>query len=946
MSQRPFYRFLVLLAAATIAWAPVHAAAPARSKPAVGGKGQRVALRQAPARTAPPAAGSRNAAVTAGVRETMLPNGLKVLTKEVHSAPVVAFQVWYKVGSRNEHTGITGCSHLLEHMLFKGTKRYAVGEISRTLSVNGARFNAQTSSDYTSYFETLSSDRLELAMQIESDRMVNSLIDPHQFKSEMTVVRSELEGHENDPGDLLYRAVWATAYQVHPYHWPVIGWRVEVENVPRDALYAYYKRYYGPNNATVIIVGDFDTNRALAMVRQYFGTIRPIPNPPPVYSQEPPQRGEQRVVVNRAGNLKQLMLAYHIPEGKHVDFYAMDVLSQVLSAGRSSRLYQTLVETQQAVGAYAGNPTMRDPSLFMFQATARPGVELGDLEKAMLAQIDRLKNEDVSEEELQRAKNQIVADFVYEADSVTEQATLMGRYESWTGWRYLDTYLDRVRAVTAADLRRVAQRYLTEANRTAGWFVPTNEPGSSGGGPVGEAAARAEPAPPNARPIPLPKRSPALTRQPRVTRTVLDNGVVIIVSENRSNPTVALQGNMATAGGNRDPADRPGLASMTAGMLSRGTERRSSLEIARELESTGAATSFSAGDDALSFTGAALAKDFDRMLAVLADEMRHPTFPVAELDKLRQQSLAGLQRELEDPDAQATRAFQRAIFPAGHPNRPPSVAEEEASLKAMTRDELAAFYRRHYGPDAVILVIAGDVSADQAVAAVRRHLGDWAKNPDAPRTLPPDPPLQERPIRDVIPMPDKSEVAVYYGFAGGLKRSDPDFYATQLMNNILGGGTGLENRLARRIRDQQGLVYTVYSYFDAGKIAGPFTVNLGTNPANTDRAIASLEAEVKRMREQGATDRERQEALAFLTGYFPVRLEANAGLAGVLLVAEYYGLGMDYIRKYASYYEAVTTSQVNEAAKKHLHPDRATVVIAGSVPTSTRAQSGATRAAP
>lgn len=862
----------------------------------------------------------------------MLPNGLKVLTKEVHSAPVVSFQVWYRVGSRNEHTGITGVSHLLEHMLFKGTKRYQVGEIARTLSVNGARFNAATYLDWTYYWETLSSDRLELAMQIESDRMVNSLIDPGQFKSEMTVVRSELEGGENNPQELLRRAVWASAFEVHPYHWPVIGWRVEVENVPRDAIYGYYKQHYAPNNAVVIIVGDFDTDRALAMVRHYFGATPRIPTPPPVYSQEPPQHGEHRVVVNRAGNLSHLKIGYHIPEGKHPDFYPLDVLSQVLSGGRSARFYQTLVETQLAVAASGGDPTLRDPSLFVVSATPRPGVALADLEKAALAQIERLKNEDVSDEELRRAKNQIEADFIYQQDSVTDQAERLGYNEMAVGWRYLETYLDRIRAVTAADLRRVARQYFIETNRTVGWFVPTAGPGSPGASPVGEAAARAEPAPPGARPIPLPKPTPALKRATRVTRTVLDNGMVVIVSENKSNPTVALHGNMATAGSGRDPADRPGLAGMTAGMLSRGTERRSSLEIARELETVGASTSFSTDDDALNFGGGALSKDLDRLLDVFSDELRHPTFPAAELDKLRQQSLAGLEQELENPGARARRAFLRAVYPPGHPYRPETVEEAQASLKAMTRDELAAFYRRHYGPDTAILVITGDVTNDQALAAVRRHFGDWARNPDAPRQLPPNPPLQERPVREVIAMPDKSEVEVYYGFAGQLTRKDPDFYAAQVMNTVLGGGSGLVSRLARRVRDQEGLVYGIYSYFDSGKVAGPFTIELGTNPGNVNRALTSLQRQVAQMHDQGITDRERAEAVAYITGFFPVRLESNAGVAGILLVAEYYGLGMDYIQKYPSYYEAVTTSQVNEAARKHLHPERAAVVIAGSVP--------------
>jgi zinc protease len=859
----------------------------------------------------------------------MLPNGLKVLTKEVHAAPVVAFQVWYGVGSRNEHTGSTGVSHLLEHMMFKGTRRYQVGEIPRILSINGASFNAATYLDWTNYHETLSSDRLEMAMQIESDRMTGSLIDARQLRSEMTVVRSELEGHENNPQDLLNQAVWAAAYEAHPYQWPVIGWRVDVENVPRDAIYQYYRRYYGPNNATVIIVGDFDSNRALALVRQYFGSIPRIPTPPPVYTQEAPQRGERRVVVNRAGNLSHLQIVYHIPEGKHPDIYALDAVGQILSAGRSARLYQTLVETGQAVQAVAGDPTLRDPSLFLVRATPRPGVAVADLEKAVLAQLDRLKNEDVTDEELARVKNQIAADFVYQRDTVTQQAESLGYAETTTGWRYLETYLDHIRALKPADLRQVAQKYFTENNRTVGWFVPTSEPASPGAGPVGEASARVEPAPPNARPIPLPRPSPALRPRARVTRTLLENGIVVIVSENHSNPTVALHGNMSTAGSARDPADRPGLASITAAMLNRGTERRSSLEIARELESVGASAAFNTQEDALDFSGTALSKDLDRLLDVLADEMRHPVFPAAQLDRLRQQQLAALQQELENPSARARRAFLRVIYPAGHPYRPASPEEREASLKAMTREEAASFYQGHYAPDHVILAIAGDLSTEQALAAVCRHFGDWARNPEAPHTLPSNPPLQDRPVKQVIPMPDKAEVAVFYGFAGGVARTDPDFYAAQLMSTILGGG--LQSRLSRRIRDQQGLVYGVFSYFDTGKVAGPFTVSLGTNPANTDRALASLEQEIRRIHAQGVTDRERQEALAYLTGFFPVRLESNAGLTQILLVAEYYGLGMDYIQKYARLYGAVTTDQVNEAARNHLHPDRASAVVAGSV---------------
>src|SRR5262245_39016978 len=312
--------------------------------------------------------------LTAGVTETRLPNGLRVLTKEVHSAPVVSVSVWYRVGSRDEHTGITGISHLLEHMMFKGTPRYRVGEIARTLFLNGASFNASTFYDWTSYYETLAADRLELAVELEADRMAHSRIDKADLDSEMTVVRSELEGGENDPETLLRQAVTATAIQAHPYHWPVIGWRSDVEQMPREALHAYYRTHYGPNNATVVIVGDFETKRALDLVRKHFGPLAPIPTPPPVYTTEPEQRGERRVTVSQAGALPIVMLAYRVPAATNPDFYALDVLGTLLGEGRTGRLYQALVETELASEVDAGAPSLRDPFLFFVTATARPGV--------------------------------------------------------------------------------------------------------------------------------------------------------------------------------------------------------------------------------------------------------------------------------------------------------------------------------------------------------------------------------------------------------------------------------------------------------------------------------------------------------------------------------------------------------------------------------------------
>jgi len=884
-----------------------------------------------------PATNSANAAaMVAGVRETTLPNGLKILTKEVRNAPVVSFALWYRVGSRNEHSGITGTSHLLEHMLFKGTKVRPPGEISRALFINGATFNAGTYFDWTNYWQTLASDRIEMAMQIEADRMTNSVIDAKELASEMTVVRSELEGRENNPGGLLFQAVASTAFEAHPYQWPIIGWRTDVENVPRDAIYAYYKKHYGPNNATMVIVGDFDTDKTLALVRKHFGGIKPIPVPTPVYTAEAPQRGERRVTLRRAGSLPMVLIGYKTPAASNPDTYALDALSNILSEGRSSRLYQSLVEKQLATTANAGNPSLRDPFLMTFSATARPGVTVERLEKALVDEAERLKNEPVTAVELARAKNSIEADFIFQNDSVTSQGNQLGYWDMTVDWKFVTTYLQRIRALTPADLQRVAQKYFVSESSTIGHFIPTAGGGGQAGPPPRETSARVEKPKQGARLLPLPKPSKTTGAKREITRFQLPNGVKVIVSENHSNPTVALRGSLP-AGSIVDPPGKRGLAGMTAGMLTRGTQKRNALEFATALDDVGASLSSTADGLAANFTGRAQKKDLNLLLDLLAEMLQQPVFPQADIERRKGQALAGLEQQKDDPDSLASRAFERAIYPEGNPLRPETLEQAGKTIAGLTREDVVSFYRRQYGPDQMILTIAGDVNPADVRKALESRLGSWARNPNATPIPKVAVPLQPKAIREVISVADKSETAILWGHAGGLLRSDPDFYATQVLNMILGGGGALNSRLGNKIRDEQGLTYGVFSFFDSNLYPGPFQVQLGTNPTNAEKAVQSLITEIKRMRDGGVTQREVDETVAYLTGRFPQRLETNSGMAETLWVAEFYNLGNDYIDRYADYYRAVTVPQVNAAATKHLHPDQSTVVIAGTIPGTTPA---------
>ena len=886
------------------------------------------------------------------VTETRLANGLTILSKESHAAPVVYFSVWYRVGSRNELSGQTGLSHILEHMMFKGTKELPPGAITHLFLGNGGQINASTSSDRTEYHELIAADRLELAIRVEADRMENSAFDPTELKHEMTVVRSELEGDNNDPDYDLYTNIFQpAAFTVHPYHWPTIGWKTDVEAVAdnRDAIYNYYKQHYMPNNAFVVMVGDFDTKKAVELCSKYFGKYKPGKLDQHVITPEPEQRGERRVKLRRPGTSAQVLLGYHVPGVGTKEHYALDVLSTILSAGRSGRMYRALVETGIADGADASNPDYKDPYVFTFSASVRNGVTTDAAEKALKDEIAKIQTTPVTDEEIKRAISQIEASFIFRNDSVTAQASQIGTYEIMTGYGYMDTYLDKVKQVTASDIQAVAKKYFVEDNQTVATFDPLPIPeGTALPGPTGEKNFGAAP------PVTDPKQKAVLaaldkkfnsgaktttaSNSAKPVRVVLDNGMVVIVEENHSNPTVSMSGRLL-AGSMLEPDGKWGISSITAGMLNRGTTTKSALDLALSLESVGAQTSFGAGTEEGSFGAGCLAKDFGLTLTTLADEMRNPAFPAEELEKLRAQSLSGLERAKQDTGgtggagAIASIAFADAIFPKGHPYWSPTIDSQETSLKAMTRDDIVAFHQAYYRPDTAILVIVGDVKADDAIAAVKASFGDWAKPATAAPTLTipdvTDPIIANKP--QILSTPGAPQTSILWGFPGGLKRTDPDFYAATIMNYIFGGDT-FGSRIGRTIRDQSGLAYSVYSYIDSEHGAGPFAAFLGTNPANANKALSLLRSIAVDMQKTGVTADEVEQAKKYLTGSYPLRLETNSGVASQLLVAEDYGLGLDYIQKRASLYNAVTPEQVTAAARKYLHPDKEVLVISGATP--------------
>lgn len=419
------------------------------------------------------------------VSRHVLDNGLTVLLKEVHTAPVISWWMLYRVGSRNEVTGKTGISHWVEHMLFKGTERFPAGVVDTLIERVGGVWNAQTSYDYTAFFETMPAEQIELALAIEADRMINARFDPQEVETERTVIIAEREGSENSPTFWLYEETRALAFRVHPYHHPIIGDMADLHTITRDDLYQHYRTYYNPNNAIAVAVGDFETDTMLRLVEQHFGQIAPGPQAPPVRRVEPPQYGERTVRVEREGNAAYVFVGYRAPAATDPDWFRLALIDSVLAGAsapggngignHTSRLYRALVETELATSVSGGLYPSVDPYLFSIMITVRDGRHPEEVQAAFDAEIERVAAGEISEAELEKARKQARALFAYGTERVTGQAFWLAFTENLSSYTWYEDYLDHLAAVTLEEVRQAAQHYLRRSQRTVGWFIPVHD---------------------------------------------------------------------------------------------------------------------------------------------------------------------------------------------------------------------------------------------------------------------------------------------------------------------------------------------------------------------------------------------------------------------------------------------------------------------------------------
>ena len=863
---------------------------------------------------------------SSAIRETILPNGLKVLTKELRAAPVVTVWTLYRVGSRNEPPGATGISHVLEHMLFRATKSMKTGDLDRLVQLAGGRHNAFTSYDYTAYHMTLPSDRLETALRIESDRMMNCALDPDELKTELGVVLSELQGRLNDPEELLEEITRATAFLLHPYRNLIIGWKADVQSLTREAILAYYQAHYQPNNAVLIIVGDIHTEATLDLVRKYFGDLPAGSPPPPVLTREPARTGERRVVVKGAGSTAHLQVFYGTPAAAHPDHFALLVLDGILTNGKSSRLHKALVETD-LVSTLASDYARRiDPGWFGFYLTAREGVSHQRVEDALTQVLERIRREGVTDRELQKAINQVRADLTIDYGSVSGMAGAIGKLEMTVGHGEFDRVLERIRQVTAADVQRVAGTYFGTDQRTVGWFIPQGGSASPQVPTSGRGSVHRAPEPPGALDVPATpgpaQMGSTVPATGKVVRRVLPNGLTVIAAENRVAQSVAIKGYLL-AGSVQDPPGKSGLAALTAELMTRGTPNHTAADLAERIEFLGATGSIRAERETVGITAQMLTEHFDVVLGHLAECLRNPIFPPNEVTKALGQLRARLDREAEEPKPLAQRELFAQLFPPGHPLHRNAAGQRE-DLDTIRRDDVVHFHATHYRPDRTVLVVVGDRTPEEVLAAVEKTFGDWSPLalPSVPR---PPMPLVTSVSRRTIPLPGKSEAIVMLG-GNGITRDNPDYYAAFLANRILGGGE-LNSRLMKSLRQEGGMTYGVYSYFFPVLGERPWVVSLQTTPALVERAIAAVVRQADRLREDGVTAEELEESRAAAIGSLVLSMEDQMGMAFVLRDTELFGLGVDFPARFPADLRSVTPAQARDAARKYIHPDRLVQIV-------------------
>ncbi len=897
------------------------------------------AQQAAPAAPALPAGVTRGATVE-GITEYQLGNGMKVLLFPDASKPTVTVNITYLVGSRHEGYGETGMAHLLEHMVFKGTPRHP--NIPQELTEHGAFPNGPTWYDRTNYFETMPATdaNLEWALDLEADRMVNSFIAKKDLESEFTVVRNEFEAGENDPVGVTLQRTMATAFEWHNYGKNTIGARSDLENVPIERLQAFYRRYYQPDNAILVVAGKFDEARTLRLIAQKFGAI---PRPErslergnllfPTYTRDPAQDGEREVTVRRVGDQQAIIAAYKVPAGTHPDFAALDVLTEVLNRTPGGRLHTALVQTGLAARTAGITYQLREPSLLMALALLRTEQSMDSARRVLLGVAEGFAARPVTAEEVTQAKAALTRQIELSMNNSQNIALDLSEWASMGDWRLLFIHRDRIEAVTPADVQRVATTYFKPDNRTVGTYIPTAAPDRVTIPAVAEATvdslARAyrgraamaageafDPSPANI--------------DARTTRSKLRNGFSLALLPKQT------RGNQVTAritlrhGDERSLTNRTAVARTMAAMLDRGTTTRTRQQIREEFDRLRANVSVGGASNSIFASITTTRDNLLPTLRLVGEILKSPSFPANEFEEYRTQQIAGLESQKSEPAALASVAFQRRLnpYPAGHPLATTTIDEDIAALRAITVPQLQAFYREMVGASYGDLAVVGDFDRAAVEGWARETFGGW-------RSPKPFARLVRRyfdvpQFTETIETPDKANAFFLAGQNLRIRDDAPDYAALTIGNFILGGGF-LNSRLATRIRQRDGISYGVGSGFGAASLdsVGSFTANAIYAPENVLRLETAFGEEIGRILGDGITAEELDAARAAWLQQ-RVQMRANDGQVAAMFSNQVItGRTMAFEQQLEDRVRALTVNDVNAAMRRHINLARISTVKAG-----------------
>ena len=867
-----------------------------------------------------------------GITEYRLANGLRVLLFPDQSKQTTTVNVTYLVGSRHEDYGETGMAHLLEHMVFKGSTNHR--DIPNELSEHGARPNGSTSWDRTNYFETFSATdvNLEWALKLEADRMVNSFIAKKDLDTEMTVVRNEYESGENQPGLVVFKRIFSAAYDWHNYSNLPIGARSDIEGVPIERLQAFYRKYYQPDNAVLLVAGKFDPTRTLQLVADNFGPIpRPTRTVEPIHTIEPTQDGERTVTVRRVGDTQLVGVGYHIPAGSHPDFAAIDIMTQILGDTPSGRLHKALVETKKAASVDSLDIPLHDPGLVVWFAEVRKEQSLDAARDTLIQTIEGMPAKPPTAEEIERARTGLLKNVDLTLNSAERVGLELSEWMAQGDWRLYFLYRDRLKKVTPGDVQRVAAAYLKPTNRTVGEFIPADKADRAEIPPTPDVAALVK----DYKGSAVVAEGEAFDPSPsnielRTIKSDVPVGLklALLPKKTRGNTVVAAMN--FRFGDEKSLMNRAGSGQLAGQMLMRGTTKHTRQQIQDEFDKLKARASVFGGANNAVVSIETIRENFPAVLRLVSEILREPAFPASEFEQLKQETLAQIEEQRNQPQSVAGTAFSRHLnpYPKGDVRYTTTPEEDIAEVNAATLDDIKKFYADFYGGSNGEMAVVGDFDAKEIEKLANELFGSWKSPGPFARlvTVYKDIPA----INQSFETPDKANAFFVAGMRLNLRDDDPDYPALLLGNYMFGQGT-LNSRLSARLRQKEGLTYGTGSSLTASSRDknGQFVAQAIYAPQNASKLVAAFNEEIARALKDGFTAEEVATAKSgYLQGQQVTRAQ-DASLARKLAQYRFLDRTLAWDAELEKKISALTPEEINAAMRRFIDPSKITIIKAG-----------------